>query len=859
MRKFFCILQLFLLLSFLSFGQIPSGYYDSANGKTGAELKTALSYIIDDHTQLSYSALWSAFQYTDKKPNGKVWDMYSDIPGGTPPYEYTFVTNQCGNYSGERSCYNREHSLPKSWFNDATPMYSDLFHLVPTDGYVNGKRSNFPFGRVGNASWTSLNGSKLGTSNYPGYSGVVFEPIDEYKGDFARGYFYMVTRYQSRLSSWSSPMLDKSSYPAFTEWALNLLVEWHNADPVSEKEINRNNAVYSYQQNRNPFIDHPEFVGKIWGMGVSSLSFTSSPSISVIVGNQYSYSVSSSGGNGNSIVITCPVKPSWITFSGGSNGTATLSGTPTEADQGQHNVKLIATDGETSVEQSYLISVQVNTLELVFTSAPVTSAFVNQQYSYTVKAKVDGDPSAIIDFEGVEIPSWLTFTDQQNGTAILYGTPNESNIGNSDIEIKAISDELEAMQSFAIQVGESGSGSEFIETFSFMPATSSSYSNRSWKGDNDFNWTATNARTDEQIDGRAICFKNEGEPYLLSQTLSGGVSSVSFKHQQKYTGSGGTITLFINNQQFGEPVVVSSTVNTATFSNIDVTNDFTIKLVSNGLSRIAIDNLAWTNLVAQPQIPVFGIITHSPSNPNLDQVIDFSAEVSDLDGTISSVTLHYGNTSGSYDNEITMDHAGENLYSISSVMPLVNGNVYYVVAAVDNQGFHASSPEFTISAPPKVFTLEISINGSGSVSVNGAPYSSALEINEGTSISLLAIPHQGFQFEGWTGDLNSLLAEENIQLTSNKNITATFSVISSVFPKFFNDLVVYPNPFSESISLSSIEKIFRVTFVDLAGQTVLISTNPDQEIQTSNLMPGVYLLKIENNFGESTYRKIVKL
>ncbi len=122
--------------------------------------------------------------------------MYSDNPGGTVPYTYNLTdADQCGNYGGEGDCYNREHSWPKSWSDEDAPMYSDLFHLYPTDGYVNGRRSNYPFGDVGSASWTSMNGSKVGSCSYPGYSGTVFEPIYEYKGDFARSYFYMTVRY----------------------------------------------------------------------------------------------------------------------------------------------------------------------------------------------------------------------------------------------------------------------------------------------------------------------------------------------------------------------------------------------------------------------------------------------------------------------------------------------------------------------------------------------------------------------------------------------------------------------------------------------------------------------------------------
>jgi endonuclease I len=124
------------------------GYYNTAQGLTGNSLKIALHNIIDNHTQVSYNGLWKPIKKQIEKPNGKVWDMYSDIPSGTPPYNFTFVTDQCGNYAVEGDCYNREHSWPKSWFNNLSIPESDLFHVYPTDGKVNGLRSNYPYGNV---------------------------------------------------------------------------------------------------------------------------------------------------------------------------------------------------------------------------------------------------------------------------------------------------------------------------------------------------------------------------------------------------------------------------------------------------------------------------------------------------------------------------------------------------------------------------------------------------------------------------------------------------------------------------------------------------------------------------------------
>ena len=243
-----------------STGREPEGYYEAAYGKSGFALKSELSSIITkNHSVVSYNGLWDAFKSTDARSNGKVWDMYSDC-------DFTFGSDQCGNYTNECDCYNREHSFPKSWFNDASPMYSDLFHLYPTDGKVNGMRGNNPFGEVSSPTYTSKNGGKLGKNTTSGYSGTVFEPVDEYKGDFARSYFYMVTRYENQVGNWKSDMLESGNKTrAFKQWAVDLLLRWHREDPVSDKEIKRNDAVYAKQHNRNPFIDYPELVEKIWG------------------------------------------------------------------------------------------------------------------------------------------------------------------------------------------------------------------------------------------------------------------------------------------------------------------------------------------------------------------------------------------------------------------------------------------------------------------------------------------------------------------------------------------------------------------------------------------------------------------
>ena len=251
--------------------QAIQSYYRNASNKKGYALRVAMHNIIRDYNAMSYNGLWNAFQTTDKRPdNNKVWDIYSDRPGSTAAYYFTFGSDQCGNYSGEGDCYNREHTVPKSWFGGSSaPMYTDLFHLYPTDGFVNSKRSNLPIGKVTNATWTSTNGSKVGTSNISGYSGQVFEPIDSFKGDFARIYFYMAVCYMDE----NLGVETQSNFSGgdLKPWAIQLLLQWDAMDPVSQKEINRNNAVYELQQNRNPFVDYPELVGMIFGSDTNTL------------------------------------------------------------------------------------------------------------------------------------------------------------------------------------------------------------------------------------------------------------------------------------------------------------------------------------------------------------------------------------------------------------------------------------------------------------------------------------------------------------------------------------------------------------------------------------------------------------
>ncbi|WP_395057998.1 endonuclease [Flavobacterium sp.] len=305
MKKIYLLL---LLSASLGFAQIPTNYYSSATG-TGYTLKTQLKKIIDNvndglnpeylHIDRGYGSgtsqtnngLWSGYGTTDRdngigyENDNTIVDIYTEIPSGPDTHNFNFNTTsgansgQCGSYTNEGDCYNREHMIPQSYFGSAGIMRNDIHHVYPTDGKVNSIHNDWAFGRVNVASYTSSNGSKLGSALNSGYSagfsGTVFEPIDEFKGDVARVYLYFATRYEDQMASFYTTyttvdarvMFDGSANQTFSPTFLNILLTWNLQDPVSTKEIVRNNASYAHQGNRNPYIDHPEYVCRVWGAG----------------------------------------------------------------------------------------------------------------------------------------------------------------------------------------------------------------------------------------------------------------------------------------------------------------------------------------------------------------------------------------------------------------------------------------------------------------------------------------------------------------------------------------------------------------------------------------------------------------
>lgn len=261
--KQYLLVLAFSLVFVSAFSQTPAQ-------RASLLLKEKLQSIISQHTKVGYDNIWTAFALTDMRSDGTVWEIYSNTAN------YACQTKGENVSATEGVNYNREHAVPQSWFQSAEPMYDDLFHIYPADGNINSWRSNSPYGEVASASKTSADGfSCYGTATTEcGAPCKVFEPNDEYKGDLARTYFYMVTCYGDKVGDWSGEVFGRSvapdtyveyaGYPGMAEWALKMFLRWSHDDPVSQKERDRNDAIYKLQGNRNPFIDCPGLERYLW-------------------------------------------------------------------------------------------------------------------------------------------------------------------------------------------------------------------------------------------------------------------------------------------------------------------------------------------------------------------------------------------------------------------------------------------------------------------------------------------------------------------------------------------------------------------------------------------------------------------
>lgn len=255
---------------------IPANYYDAIDGKQDSVLKSTLSELVRGGVRYEYGinqyhstsnspeweagdlkayGTWQALPSTDMHPDGVIWDMYSNCVRYFP------------NKLGESGCsLNIEHCLPKSWWGGTVnEAYKDLFNLNPSDQRANSQKSNYAPGHVQKGDKFDNGSFRMDSKAKSQYNYICWEPAEEYRGDFARTYFFMATAYEYLEWTAYPDYISHSSYLMFSETIQQVLLDWHRADPVSAKEICRADRISDIQHNRNPFIDYPELVEYIWG------------------------------------------------------------------------------------------------------------------------------------------------------------------------------------------------------------------------------------------------------------------------------------------------------------------------------------------------------------------------------------------------------------------------------------------------------------------------------------------------------------------------------------------------------------------------------------------------------------------
>lgn len=259
------LITVLLLQGLLLSAAVPSGYYYFVKNKKKAELKTAIHTYCAPMKEFDYGGgagfTWEGFFSTDRRADSTVIDMYSNTVR-----KFTGFSAISGMHI--------EHSFPKSWWG-AYPnnAYKDLFHLYPADASANESKNNLPLGEVTGTPGFDNGVTKTGKNGFEtAYTDACFEPTDEYKGDFARSYFYIASVYENLAPLMQSPMvINGSTYPFWKPWAIDLLLKWNKQDPVSAKELKRIEAVYNIQGNRNPFIDYPDLAEYIWGKDTATV------------------------------------------------------------------------------------------------------------------------------------------------------------------------------------------------------------------------------------------------------------------------------------------------------------------------------------------------------------------------------------------------------------------------------------------------------------------------------------------------------------------------------------------------------------------------------------------------------------
>ena len=540
----------------------PTGYYNQTENLTGDDLKTALNNIIKDHVEFSYFAAKTIFKLSDVDP---------DNPDNVI-LVYTGRSEDNSNYGTGGDFVNREHVWAKSHgnFADVQPMFSDVHNLKPADGSVNTSRSNLDFDNGGNQHPEA-------TGCY--YDSDSWEPRDEVKGDIARIIFYMDTRYEGNNGELNLEAVDLvNTYPNAQHGKLSVLLEWNAFDPPDDFERNRNNVIFSWQKNRNPFIDNPEFADLIWnGANVSAISFLdfainpSNPIEDEIVNLNVSIS-STLGAITNASLF-------WgLNYDELTNEIPMTSGSNNE-----YSVEIPGQSGETTVFFKIVAEDGTNTISSITYNYYVAPVFSGEIISiYDIQGQVDDSPyvDQIVSTSGIVTANFGETYFIQNGMGawnglFVYDPGRNPSIGDSIIVTGLIEEYYNKTELKEV------SGYYFISSNNTLPQAAIINTNEdSEEYESVFVKVINAVCTDENFQSNFFMWKvNDGSGDML-------VHNSSIFEYDPSEGESYDITGPLNYDfdewkielRFEDDVIIGSDITAPTVSNIFVVNSTSIKL-----------------------------------------------------------------------------------------------------------------------------------------------------------------------------------------------------------------------------------------------------------------------------------------
>ncbi len=885
------------------YADIPIGYYDSANGLSEDALKSALHNIIDNHTVTPYTNVSYILDETDIDPDNSS-NLILIYTGNS------IISNWDGG-----TTWNKEHVWAKSHgFPDPDETaYSDIHNLKPCYPSVNSSRSDKDFYEGGTPH-------DIATECY--YTDTTWEPRDEVKGDVARIMFYMATRYEGDASD--EPDLELveniTTYPNPEFGILSTLLKWHNDDPVSEFERNRNDKIYSYQDNRNPFIDHPEYVSKIWGGGYTNPP----PSFSSVSNTPESPTASESVNISATIADDSEVTDAelhWGLISGAlidtilmtnttGNTYETISDIPAQTDGTIVYYEIGATDDSsgvaTSEEYSFIVENNPATviIEEKFTSCPGSgwttyslsgsenwecgSGYMSVN-AYGGTGACDDwliSPSINLDLyngEYLSFSSWTRYADTYYPPIELKYSTDYS--GSGDPNSATWTDLSPTWSAEASQAWtESGdidlsaiSGTDVYIAFRYTSSGVDASSSSWWEIDNILLVETPNNLPQISQITNAPATPSEGENVTVTAIITDDGGTITGANIKWGTVSGtypNTVSMSGSEDDYSG-IIPSQTGGTVVYYVVEATDN-------SPETRQSRENIVTFNTTGN-SVPVITNLETIPDIPSSNDKVFISATITDSDGNVSIAQLKWGTSAGDYFNTMNMV-ASNDLYSSFIPAKSESTEIFYIIYSTDNNGGSVQSAEgsYIVNNPPEISNISFEpsaptqnddVTVSASITdANGTIQSAVLKYKVGSDsyknidMYISGSKRKGVIPKQEVGDtvLFSITATDNYGSTKTSSsgiyIVAEATGIADIS---VDEATFYPNPASDelNISLQNYSGEMDIQIYNIIGSLVYSersNINNSHKIPLSGIDSGIYFVKITYGDYSNTQKIIIK-